>query len=357
MNLHIIPNEKFTGKFVELIDSRYPKDSNLVYIYHNKGKKQDLSSPNVLYVETLFKGVNLKLLNKNDKLFIHGFYEPEIVEYLFLNLPFIKKDQLVLIMWGADLYDTHQKLSSEGFKLKPYVFDKMKNAIFKHSKVFMTFAYYDYNLAHEWYGANGKQFDCLYPSNADLKLLDELRENKKPETVKRIMIGNSATLSNYHEEVLNSLSKFKDENIEIICPLSYGDMKYGQKIAEIGKQIFGDKFIPITEFMNANEYSKLLNSIDVAIFNNKRQQATGNIEIIGYLGKKLYLRSDTSMWPHYVERDKCHFYDAIKIQDMSFEEFIEFEPELADENVAYFRNIWDINYVKSLWDDVFNYHS
>ncbi len=36
-------------------------------------------------------------------------------------------------------------------------------------------------------------------------------------------MGNSANPTNNHIEVLNKLLKFKDEDIEIIAPLSYGE--------------------------------------------------------------------------------------------------------------------------------------
>lgn len=107
--------------------------------------------------------------------------------------------------------------------------------------------------------------------------------------------------------------------------------------------------------MSPNEYAKLLNSVRVAVFNHNRQQGTGNIEILSYLGKKLYIRSDTTTWEHYVERDHCNFYDAKKIAEMTFEEFVAFGDKEKAENEEYFKKIWNIDYVKSLWDMVMKY--
>ena len=30
MNIHLIPKQKFTDKFIELIDEKYPKNTNLI---------------------------------------------------------------------------------------------------------------------------------------------------------------------------------------------------------------------------------------------------------------------------------------------------------------------------------------
>ena len=171
----------------------------------------------------------------------------------------------------------------------------------------------------------------------------------------RILLGNSATETNQHKEALDMLSRFKNREIEIICPLSYGDTTYASNIISYGVQIFGNKFIPITKYMSTNEYCELLNSVDIAVFNHNRQQGTGNIEILAYLGKKIFLRSDTTTWNHYVERDHCNFFDTKNILYMSFNEFVDINPDLLVVNELYFRKIWDINYIKSLWDKVLYY--
>ena len=153
-------------------------------------------------------------------------------------------------------------------------------------------------------------------------------------------------------EALDWLSKYRDEDIRIICPLSYGDMNYAHKVEDRGKGYFGVKFKPIYDYMSIDDYSRLLSSIDIAIYNNNRQQATGNIEILGYLGKKIFVRSDTTTWQHYVGRDNCVFYDTKCIDTMKFEEFILNNEEGVTVNMRYFEKIWDDTYIKEVWDRV-----
>ena len=99
----------------------------------------------------------------------------------------------------------------------------------------------------------------------------------------------------------------------------------------------------------------MLSQIDIAVFNHNRQQATANIEILSYLGKKLFIRSDTTTWDHYVIRDRCSFYDTKLIENMTYDDFVSFSEKSIKNNVAYFRKIWDLNYVKSLWDNVMEF--
>ena len=53
-----------------------------------------------------------------------------------------------------------------------------------------------------------------------------------------------------------------------------------------------------------------------------------------------------------MERDKCRFFDAKCIQNLNFEDFITMSDEYVQCNYGYFKKIWDIDYVKSLWDKV-----
>ena len=156
----------------------------------------------------------------------------------------------------------------------------------------------DYKLAKELYDLNGNYYESLmYESNTfnytDLKL-------ETDEHITRIQVGNSADCANNHLEIFDSLEKYKSEDIEIYCILSYGEKPWSpgwiQKVIERGREIFGTKFIPITNFMSFEEYLEFLGKIDIAIFAHRRQQAMGNTITLLGLGKKVFLRSDTTSW-------------------------------------------------------------
>ena len=54
--------------------------------------------------------------------------------------------------------------------------------------------------------------------------------------------------------------------------------------------------------MDYTEYASLLATCSSGIFDNNRQQGMGNISLLLYLGKKVYIREDTAMWGTYSER-------------------------------------------------------
>lgn len=367
MNIHIIINEKFTQKFVEFISKYYPLKSNIFYIYGDKNCFVRKESQYVKFINLNIGDVDFSLADKpNDKIFIHSFYDKKLLRFLFFNKQNIDFSKVVFIAWGADIYNDRYFLSKPVTNFK-YCCSRLLNRIYKHIKqslmkkvkLYMTFACSDIDVINKYYGVNGIQFDCLYPSTVDILALAKLKTAvlDKDQNIKRILLGNSASKTNQHIQALKILNRYSKENIEIVCPLSYGNKDYAEEVIEFGKKLFNKKFKPIIDFMPPQDYANFLNSVDIAIFNNNRQEATGNIEILGYLGKKIYIRSDVTTWNHYVIRDNCSFFDTLKIKDMSFEEFTLNNSTNQLNNQNYFSKIWNDNYVKSLWDKIMNFRS
>jgi hypothetical protein len=71
-------------------------------------------------------------------------------------------------------------------------------------------------------------------------------------------------------------------------------MEYAKNITDRGKEIFGDKFIAMLDFMPFDKYLEFLGEIDIAVFAHKRQQAMGNTITLLGLGKKVYMRNDVT---------------------------------------------------------------
>lgn len=108
-----------------------------------------------------------------------------------------------------------------------------------------------------------------------------------------ILIGNSASSTNNHVEAFRLISdSAKGNNTEVIVPLSYGDQCYKNEIVDLGQQILGDCFHPITDFLSLNDYVELIKHCGSAIMNHKRQQGVGNVVIMLYLGARVFLRED-----------------------------------------------------------------
>lgn len=134
----------------------------------------------------------------------------------------------------------------------------------------------------------GGLYNNLYKKQYKLRTLAEKTLNNE---YINIQIGHSSTSILNHIDVLENLVKYKNENIKIYIPLSYGNKKYGDRVQEVATQLFKDKVVCIREMMDKDDYMKFLSAIDIAIFNTTRQIGLGNITPLLYMEKKsIFLR-------------------------------------------------------------------
>lgn len=290
-HLHIFPNQKFTESFIDFVNKHFDSNDH-IFLVIGKGIDAKITSrDNVKKISKDLKSLLLLIdkMYKCEKIFLHGLFFKEIVFMLFIQPWLLKKSNW--IVWGGDLY--WYKDLREGLKLKLY--EGFRSIVIRYMGGLITHIKGDYELAQLWYGAKGKYYySFMYPSNL-YKEFDLSKVNKDSEKT-YIQVGNSADPTNNHLEVFNKLEKYKNEEIEIIVPLSYGNAQYRDKVIEEGTKKFGNKFNPIVDYMPFEKYLELLAKIDVAIFNHKRQQAMGNIITLLGLGKKVYIRDDITTW-------------------------------------------------------------
>ena len=173
---------------------------------------------------------------------------------------------------------------------------------------------------------------------------------KNGETI-NIVIGHQADPILNHIRVLKQLLEYKDENIQIYLPLSYGDMRNAENVEKFARENFGDKATVIKEFMPLNEYDQLLSQMDIAIFDTDRQIALGNINKYIYMKKKLYLSAGTVMHQYFSGKGVV-LYDCEDIGRISFSDFVQdFDP---DAGVAYLTKRLDRKTKIDEWAQVFS---
>lgn len=299
--LHVMISSKFLPPFIDFVDAQFGR-SNHRYIFLGKENYRDGLTPEhkVEFLST-HDGIFATLLDdmrNADKVIIHGLWSVEIDILLSLNPDIAKKSYW--IMWGGDFYFPERQT------------ELRKRAIHNVGNV-ITGILGDYELIKEWYGSTATLYSCFaYPSNV-VKIRD-----CPPSSTKRVLVGNSANPSNNHIEVFEKIKHLED--IEVICPLSYGGEESAKHIIQAGKSIFGNRFIPILEFMPLEDYNNMLASVDLAIFNHNRQQGLGNIlTLLGY-GKKVYIRDDITSWRFFSQKNiKVFSFNKDKI-DFNFSE-------------------------------------
>jgi len=280
--VHILRVDKFIPAFLETVELNFNQDNHkMVFLSKKKFDYGLKDNSNYIWINKKSHFLKLSsLLYKSDKIILHSVFFGRFMMILLLSQPWLLK-KCYWVMWGGDFYF-------------PEKITWIRKQIIKRIRHFVTYLKGDFDLVKRWYKAKGEMHDCfMYPSNL-FKELPKLEEVNNSAI--NIMIGNSADPINNHIEILEKVSKFRDKNISIYAPLSYGDAAYARIVIQKGKEVFGEKFTPLTEFMDTNQYIRFLNNIDIAIFAHKRQQAMGNtISLLG-MGKKVYMRNDITPW-------------------------------------------------------------
>lgn len=358
--LHILHNDKFIQPYIKFINENFNKKEHKFLIIDGIREK-DIKIPFDENIEKyISKGRNFngiikkvflifqlpilyfKLFNfckNSEKIYFHGLFDQRIIVFLYLFKRFLNKSTWVV--WGGDLYKDFNKKT---------IFYKMEYFVRNKMKYVSTLVPEDYNEAKYRYNIIGEYKKAIYINPIKLEYLNTLENNKKKEET-FIQIGNSADPQNNHIEILKKLSKFKNENIKIYCPLSYGNLSYGKEVEKYGSDIFGEKFICLFKFLTSKEYSKYLSEIDILIFNHKRQQGLFNIFALGYLNKKIYIRDDISTWNYLSNELELKVYNSKVIENETFEEFIKNDENENKEKIL--NSVYSEKYIKNVWEKNF----
>jgi len=350
---HFLIDSTYASDFIDFICDNYQEESHKFVVLTFLNERECVkNNKNIDKIDILYKNRQfikyLLRIKRNDRLIIHGLFNKWVVYALFFKRQLLKRSTIV--MWGADLYI--HRTYSKSKKLRDKIMDFMRGHIFKNVNTLGFDMPTDYQLMKDWYKVTRRAFFITYPQPINKELIDlALKAKSKASSTINILLGNSASKENNHIEAFEILSKYSDENIKIHCPLSYGDTEdYKKTVIEKGKSIFKDKFEPITNFMTPEEYAKFFSKMNVAIFNNNRQQAMGNITLASFLGCKVYLRQDTTMWRQYVENGGCHFFPVERIKEQEIDELKFIDNESIDINKKYFEKLQDKDFMKKTWN-------
>lgn len=285
----------------------------------------------------------LQEMDKSKLIIVHGFTEIDLL-YFCLCPPLIRKT--VWVIWGYDLYDYRTRKSSLYSRIR---FLAKKHIVKRVPYVISNVG--DYKLLQKWYGVSPKLFQVysLYGNGCtNVKL--HIRQ-KDTRTI-NILLGNSATPTNRHTESLEILRKYNSEDIRIYIPLSYGDKEYAKSVAEYARGIFGDKVVILEKMMNTEAYNDFLSTMDIAVFNQNRQQGVGNLTYMFQSGVKIFLNDDNPLCEYYTELN-LPVNSINTIPEMSFDEFIFVDPLDVQASTQRARDIFSEETLVKQWNEVF----
>lgn len=340
--LHISSGDKFIVSFVQLVKDNFKFDEHHFLISEGIAAEKVTKASNVFVSNSSpsskIKRLVLTVLNMHraERVMLHGLFDKKLIYILFLCPWLLKK--CYWFIWGGDLYTYQAESKSFSWKVNELI----KKTVIKKLGHLVTYINGDVEIARQIYHAKGLHHECLmYTSN----LYSELSLQRNNEETIHIQVGNSADPTNNHFEVFEKLKPFASQNIKVYAPLSYGNKENAVKVITEGRKVFGEKFTPITELLPFEDYLKFLSKIDIAFFNHNRQQAMGNIITLLGLGKKVYMRKNTSHW---------EFFKSIDIDVKSVDEFSGFNKEVLITNQKKVKQYFSVqNFLEQL-DVLFN---
>lgn len=348
--LHLFRCEKFTKRFVKLINENFEIEDHVFWVYgeRNIGSEGDdifnLYS-NVKYIPRIEIELRKKeiifLMDSYDIIFFHGVFENDIIYFFYKNKNLLKK--LTLYFWGGDI-------ELNGNIRKIYI----KKHVVRNAENIVTIIKEDYKIIKKRYSPRGKHRCLQY--TLDMSISTELEENdveKDKGQCIYILIGNSATITNNHVEVLDKLSKFKNCNIKVFLPLSYGDVEYAKHVIKYGENIFGDKLVPLQQFIPLHEYNFLLKNMDIAIMGMKRQQALGNVYALMYYGCKLFFYKNSILSKYFEEELECGIGYIDDMAEMEFPSFIHLDVDKRRNNKEKIKELTEASYFVKEWKEMF----
>lgn len=329
MILHLLSDDKFTDYAISQFDAVAPNQNRFVILtytdnYVCKYIKQIDAAVLVVVGSPEYKDLCNNLANY--KAIVTHNLSTSAQVHIIKSAPVHVK--IAWVFWGFEVYSRNEHIkkclgTQTRFIYNKYLFKQYLKAILKritsgekYARVYqvpkeifkrvdfcLTDLKEDFELARKSFKCNFQWAWYNYYSIEDTigSLVDS---NINGEN---ILIGNSSSTTNNHLETFKFLKKLNIGKRKIISPLSYGDGGYGEFIQQEGKINFGENFVPLTVFIDREEYNKILLSCSVVIMNHYRHQAMGNIITALWLGARVYLSKQTTTYL-YFKRLGVHFY-------------------------------------------------
>jgi dTDP-N-acetylfucosamine:lipid II N-acetylfucosaminyltransferase len=329
LNLHLTNDDKFINPFIKRFEDNCEGDNYYIVDVANENKLKYIriseSSKIICYSfkeDLVFRYISGKFNDSQEvNVFIHflDYKKAKIIHILKEKFEF----KTYWIFYGADLYNRLYK------KGRYELYDIQKNFVLsyiwrygrrlfyylRHSSeeriirkfiqnldFFCFWNPYDFQLLKKNYTTQARFKNFMYDS-FDVTNLNEFHSPLSDVTC---LINHSSSSSGNHLTVLKKIKNFKDDDSfihKLIIPLNYGLVGVRELVKEYCEHNFTNSFVPLLEFIPKSTYFKILNTVNVAIFGHRRQEAGGNIIYLLAAGTKVFLREDNSLLQYFRDNE------------------------------------------------------
>lgn len=330
---------KFTDDTVDLYNEYFNNgEHEICYINKTNAShiRNDITLKQYEIFDTSLKTISLKSIKRFidffdsfDYIVMHGYIIDNLSTVYYYSLFFLMGrrlcEKLVWIEWGVDLYN----FIKEGNRLKQQIDYYIGKRIREKVRMFVGIFPPDcdvyksrfpkseaINMYAPYFGLNE------YKEYSEYVVDSQLEKTIMSKDTIYIQVGHNAQKQLNHIEVLESLKKYSNENIKLIIPLSYGDRDgYADVVERKAKEYFGEKALVLRKYMEKQEYYKLINRVDIAIFNTYRQTALSNIYNLINSNVKIFMPKESVMYKYFNSID-IPIQKIEDIKEISFNEFI-----------------------------------
>jgi dTDP-N-acetylfucosamine:lipid II N-acetylfucosaminyltransferase len=314
MNLHIVPDSKFVNTFCANLRELGLFQNNRVIVRSNK---------NLRYIEHDLPHANLyspkfkRLIGDTgqyDAVYIHLFSP---LMYRWVATHAFK--ELNWIVWGADLYNlpfihvdfyeqiTRKQYSTKNKSLAEWLYllkvwmtnmPYKKKAYLKVDRM-LTWMKTEYAFARTNIPplrAEHKFF--FYENQVPYEKLDAsvLPNRVDDGRLPAIIVGNSGYPTNNHLDVVEYMVRHHVK-ANLYIPVSYGDKDYIHFLKQNLAGYANGKIEFLDRYMSFEEYLRFLLDADALVMNNIRPQGYGNVLMMLYLGKPVFLNEKNISLP------------------------------------------------------------
>jgi dTDP-N-acetylfucosamine:lipid II N-acetylfucosaminyltransferase len=353
MVLHIFTQvADYALEFIRLLNEKF-EPSNHIIVFRNKSKKEILEGKftvKILFLETRKELVSSmpSLLKSADKIIFHSFPVSRSLLFWYRYRKYCHKG--VWSVWGQDAY--WYNFCEKTFENRLY--EWIRARLIRRLSMILCPIRGDYDFIQDHYKTKAIYQPGMYPIPTDFDALRRIQKGTAKNVNIHIQVGNSSNPTNNTLEIIHYLANNAGDICLIYCPLSYGDDIYAKTVTDYGKKALGERFYPMTTFLNREEYASFVASVDILIMNHQRQQGLGNIFSYLYLGKKVYIRSDNSSFQFFEEHGIKVYDTRVLLSDKNPISLMEMDSLVSQKNREQTEKIVSIETIAAGWANLFN---
>ena len=316
--LHVLLDEKVVNSFMSMMEEAFPNESTYLIIAKDGKPKRVKSHNNVVSFDE--NGKQLKHFLSNISGYRHVCLHSMVGKKFY---SYIHHPSVSWVIWGSDLYgpllrfrgyniyyDKAQQYKVRAGRMPVWIY-KLLTDIRDFPKVrreewminrlsyVITDNGCDYDVFKHYFGDKKIIFYGTINYYPIENLIDPSKQDEQCSG-NAIWVGNSADANGNHVLVYEKLKALPDD-IKIMSPISYGDVRFMKYLDAEGQRILGKKFSPLKDFLPVNEYYEKFLQASAFVFAHYRQCAVGNILMALYFGGKVFLSNNNPLLKMYKE--------------------------------------------------------